>query len=161
MPLNERLHHEADRRADLRDKMKRMQEEELMENYRSVSFHCPVVSFEPKHSTFRSFHPQIRVNPKFFDPTAYKPPHERVGDLQRERSEKLHRLRLEREYNNPDLTFSPKINEVPFFVKPFTISHTEYMNRFPPTYPATRALMTGRWLCTNVECVSKRRLNSR
>ena len=54
LPLEERLHHEADRRAAVREQMKRMREEHEMQTHR--------------------FQPETNVNPQFFDPTRYKPP---------------------------------------------------------------------------------------
>ena len=37
---------------------------------------------------------------------------ERIGEYLRSKNQKLHRLRMQLEHNDPDLTFSPKVNEV-------------------------------------------------
>jgi len=43
------------------------------------------------------------------DRATERPIHERLGQIQKQKQEYLHRLRIEAELNNPDLTFQPKI----------------------------------------------------
>ena len=89
--LQDRLHHEADERAMTREHMKRRLEEEEMSSF----------PFKPM------------VNPRshaILNMNAYKPIHERVDDLQKAKRVSLQKKRLQREQNNPDLTFRPKIS---------------------------------------------------
>ena len=92
IPLTDRLHHEADNRVAIREQAKRAMEEEQLANY--------------------SFTPNVKRNPVYSKNEAtHRPIHERIGELQRKRNEKLQRLRMQSEMNNPDLTFSPALPE--------------------------------------------------
>ena len=42
----------------------------------------------------------------------YRPIQERVGEVQREREERLQRAKLQQERDDPDLTFKPQISSV-------------------------------------------------
>ena len=92
IPLQDRLHHEADERAATREKMKRNLEAEEMSSY----------PFRPS------------INPRshaILNMNAYKPIHERIEDLQKAKLTVLHKKRLQTQQNNPDLTFHPKISK--------------------------------------------------
>ena len=92
IPLQDRLHHEADERAATREKMKRNLEAEEMSSY----------PFKPS------------INPRshaILNMNAYKPIHERIEDLQKAKLTVLHKKRLQTQQNNPDLTFHPKISK--------------------------------------------------
>lgn len=81
MPLQDRLLHEADLRKEKREKMKREREQEMMKD-------C---SFKPK--IMSNSQSVVNVN-KFNTQT---PIHERVGELQKEKNEKLQKLRMKNE----------------------------------------------------------------
>ena len=92
VPLQDRLHHEADERAAMREKMKRDLEAQEMSSY----------PFKPS------------INPRsnaILNMNAYKPIHERIEDLQKAKLTGLHKRRLQTQKNNPDLTFQPKISK--------------------------------------------------
>ena len=91
VPLEVRLHHEADKRAMDRERAKRQLEEAELESF----------PFKPN------------INPHtaaILDMTRYRPIHERVGDLQRAKNAELQRRRIQQDRVNPDLTFKPEIN---------------------------------------------------
>lgn len=54
----------------------------------------------------------------------YKPIHERIGDLQRAKHQNLHRLRMQHEEENDDLTFQPRINRRSSSMAPSAASHS-------------------------------------
>ena len=82
LPLQERLLHEADRRRENREKLKREQELQLMQE-------C---SFQP-----RTYKGAINKN-KF----GQIPIHERVDQMQKEKNERLQQLRVRAEVEQTD-----------------------------------------------------------
>lgn len=90
--LCERLHHEAEGRVAAREKAKRAAELKEMQQF--------------------SFHPNINeaAVSALVDMSNHKPIHERVAEVQRERSEALQRLRMLKE-SDPELTYKPKVSE--------------------------------------------------
>lgn len=91
IPAEERLFHDADHRIVNRERAKREMEEQEI-------------------ATF-SFRPRINETSERIIEDKYRPVHERVGELQRAKYEKMQRLRVESEQLNKDLTFVPAINE--------------------------------------------------
>ncbi|CDW79342.1 UNKNOWN [Stylonychia lemnae] len=94
IPLPERLMHEADIRKEKREKLKREVEQEQMKD-------C---SFKPQ--LMAQSNSVVNVN-KFGNQV---PIHERVGHLQKEKNEKLQKLRMKSEQEQQDLTFHPQVN---------------------------------------------------
>eukprot|EP00743_Colponemidia_sp_Colp-15_P009571 GILK01010468.1.p1 GENE.GILK01010468.1~~GILK01010468.1.p1 ORF type:complete len:699 (-),score=140.42 GILK01010468.1:90-2186(-) len=90
--LPDRLHHEADQRALLREKAKRQLEEEEMAQY--------------------SFRPKVKIPAGLAHVVEERRPiFERVGEVQKEKMEHLQQLRRETEQSNPNLTFKPMVSE--------------------------------------------------
>lgn len=92
VPVEERLHREAARRVEERQRAQREREEQEIQAY----------PFRP------SINPDTTA---IVDMSQYKPIHERIGELQRVKNESLQRLRLDAERSNRDLTFQPRISE--------------------------------------------------
>eukprot|EP00347_Sterkiella_histriomuscorum_P013421 403364769 len=95
LPLPQRLMHEADIRKEKREKLKREHEQQLMKD-------C---SFKPQLMTTSSS--VVNIN-KFSNQL---PIHERVNHLQKEKNEKLQKLRMKSEQDQQDLTFHPQVNQ--------------------------------------------------
>jgi hypothetical protein len=93
IPADERLFHDADNRVVNREKAKRELEDQVIQQH--------------------SFKPQLNpLTDKLLEQGQnYRPVHERVGELQRKKYERMQKLRLESE-KDPDLQFNPKINEL-------------------------------------------------
>lgn len=87
----ERLSREAERRQEMRERARR--------------------EHEQKQNSQWTFQPRINRSKSVTDIRNYRPIHERVGEVQRQKKEQLHQLRLQK-YDDPDLTFAPSINEV-------------------------------------------------
>jgi hypothetical protein len=90
--LPDRLHHEADKRAIARQKMRRHLEKQELESF--------------------PFKPSInKRSEEILDMSHYKPIHQRVNDIQRAKHASRLAEKLNRDASNPDLTFRPKINQ--------------------------------------------------
>eukprot|EP00698_Gefionella_okellyi_P002723 TRINITY_DN12591_c0_g1_i1.p1 TRINITY_DN12591_c0_g1~~TRINITY_DN12591_c0_g1_i1.p1 ORF type:complete len:634 (+),score=152.18 TRINITY_DN12591_c0_g1_i1:129-2030(+) len=89
LPVEERLHHEADHRIAIRERAKR--------------------ELEERELNICTFRPSVNDAQKFLNLSTHRPLYERVGELQRKKVEKLQRMRIEKE-QDPGLTFSPAIN---------------------------------------------------
>jgi hypothetical protein len=92
-PVEQRLHMAQDEKVASRERLKRMKEEEELKK----------LTFAPQINA-TSLH-LAAANPE------RRPLYERVGELQREKDEKLHRLRMRR-IEEENLTFTPHIDEV-------------------------------------------------
>ena len=90
LPVEERLFHGTERRFLVREKAKRAMEAAEVAQY----------SFRPCISR--------AARRKSGD---YRPLSERIGELQRQKNESLMRLRMSTEFENPDMTFQPQLNE--------------------------------------------------
>lgn len=87
----ERLSREAERRQEMRERAQREHEQKQYSKW--------------------TFQPRINRSKSVTDIKNYRPIHERVGEVQRQKKDQLHQLRLQK-YDDPDLTFAPSINEV-------------------------------------------------
>ena len=88
----ERLHRDADQRSISRQKLKLKIQNDELESY--------------------PFKPSInRKSEEMLDMSHYKPIHLRVNDIQRAKHASRLAERLSRDASNPNLTFTPKINE--------------------------------------------------
>lgn len=91
VPVEVRLINEANNKHSLRERAKRhIEEQELIHT-------C-------------TFKPKINATSRYLD-TNHRPLHERVGELQREKRQRLQQAKVREERSNPDLTFKPTINE--------------------------------------------------
>jgi hypothetical protein len=79
MPLPDRLLHEADLRKEKRERMKRELE---MEKMKDCSFKPNILHSSQSAINMNKFHGQTPI-------------HSRVGELQKERNEKLQKLRMD------------------------------------------------------------------
>eukprot|EP00761_Pharyngomonas_kirbyi_P000635 gb/GECH01000635.1/.p1 GENE.gb/GECH01000635.1/~~gb/GECH01000635.1/.p1 ORF type:complete len:620 (+),score=173.72 gb/GECH01000635.1/:1-1860(+) len=87
--LVERLYREAESKIEDREKAKRSLEEMQLQQYK----------FQPK------------TNKRATDMTNYKPLHERVGEIQKTKNEKIKQQKLD-QIQNASCSFSPKINPI-------------------------------------------------
>jgi hypothetical protein len=87
--VTKRLAREGENRTAKREMTKRELEEQQMQQF----------SFKPS------------TNKNKFDDASYRPVHERYGELQRMKNEKLKQLRIKSETENPDLKFVPEISK--------------------------------------------------
>jgi len=94
-PWGQRLLHEGDKRKEKREKLKKEAELQQMKD-------C---SFKPNLVSSKS---QVVNSNKF---NSQQPIHERVTSLQREKNERLQRLRMKGEQEDKNLTFQPKVND--------------------------------------------------
>ena len=83
--------HEADKRRENREKLKREQDEQLMQE-------C---SFQP--NTYKG-----AINKNKFGTT---PIHERAQQIQKEKNERLQQLRVKAEIDQKEHQFKPRINQ--------------------------------------------------
>ena len=94
-PAEDRLHHEADLRIASREKAQRIQDKKIMQQ-------C-------------TFHPQLQDTqkplPKHSSSSSHKPIYARFEDIQKQKAERLQKLRMESEDSNPHLTYKPQINK--------------------------------------------------
>ena len=90
LPVEERLFYGTERRFLIREKAKRAMEEAEVAQY----------SFKPCISK--------AARKKSGE---YRPLSERIGELQRQKNESLIKLRMSTEFDNPDITFHPQLNE--------------------------------------------------
>ncbi|CAI2385956.1 unnamed protein product [Moneuplotes crassus] len=89
----DRLHSEANRRQEKREKLKRKLEEERM---RDCSFK-PKIENPNRVGTCRSF--------------SHRPIYERVDEIQKNKNDYLTKLKVETEMNNDHINFQPKVNK--------------------------------------------------
>ena len=91
----DRLHYEANKREEKREKLKRKVEEERMKDW----------SFKPNIHKDQNIG-LLRTN------SNRRPIYERVDDVQKHKDETLRKLRVEAECQNENLKFKPKVNKV-------------------------------------------------
>lgn len=110
--LIERLSHSHDNRISQREMQKRLEELELVQKYK--------------------FKPNIdNDSKKYIDEENYRPVYERVGELQRQKYEMLHSLRMktEEEMKN-EYTFKPQVSEKSEEIAKETVKRLSFQDRF-------------------------------
>ena len=90
-----RLYNEADQRVAEREKQKRQLEQQQMQSH----------SYQP------NINPSTERILARRDRASHRPIHQRIGELQRAKSENLQRLRMQQQYDDVDLTFRPQVGE--------------------------------------------------
>jgi len=124
--LVDRLTYSHDDRLAQREMQKRMQELELVQKYK--------------------FRPSIRKeSKKMIDEGNYRPVHERVGELQRQKHEMLQSLRLKSEQENQEeYTFAPQVSERSEEIAKSKIGNASFHERFvhPQAYQQERRYST-------------------